>query len=204
MAKEWISALRAKGAAWNIAAAQITELEGLAQSAETALAAAASEATRTPVATAACRAAFGALVSFMRDIKKRYFYEPPLAGADMASLGLKPRDTAQTPAGTPTAQVTVETFLVGRHELGVKIAYVTGSPDDRANKGYRIWYSVTAQGEPQPANPDDLRKSFFTKRKKDVMEFEFGDSGKACWMAAQVENDGRAGPWGPMASALIP
>jgi hypothetical protein len=93
---------------------------------------------------------------------------------------------------------------VGRHELEVKIVYITGSPEDKANKGYRIWYSVVAQGETPPANPEDLRKSFFTKRKKDIMEFDFGDSGKTVYFAVQVENGGKKGPWGPLASALIP
>jgi hypothetical protein len=55
-----------------------------------------------------------------------------------------------------------------------------------------------------PANPDDLRKFFYTKRKKDVIEFGFGDSGKTAWFAVQIENEGRKGPWGPLVSALIP
>jgi hypothetical protein len=104
----------------------------------------------------------------------------------------------------PTAQVTVETFLAGRHELGVKIVYVTGSPADPANKGFRIWYSVIAPGETPPADPEDLRKSFYTTRKKDVIEFDYGDSGKAAYFAVQIENGGKKGPWGPIVSALIP
>jgi hypothetical protein len=140
----------------------------------------------------------------MRDMKKRYFLTPPLQDADYVSLGLKVPDSTLTPSGDPTAQVTVETYLVGRHELGVKIIYVTGSATDPANKGYRIWYTVVAPGETPPANPDDLRKSFYTKRKKDVIEFEFGDSGKTACFAVQIENEGRKGPWGPLVSALIP
>jgi hypothetical protein len=140
----------------------------------------------------------------MRDFKRRYFLEPPLAPPDFIALGLKPHDATPTPSGNPTDQVTIETYLVGRHELGVKIVYVTGSPENPANKGYRIFYSVTAPGEPPPANPDDLRKSFFTKRKKDVLEFDFGASGSTCHMAVQIENEGRKGPWGPLVSALIP
>jgi hypothetical protein len=88
------------------------------------------------------------------------------------SLGHKPQDPASTPSGPPTAQVTLEPFLVGRHELGVKAVYVTGSPGD-------------------------LRQSFYTKRKKDVIEFDFGDSGKTAYFAVQVENDGKKGPWYP-------
>jgi hypothetical protein len=84
------------------------------------------------------------------------------------------------------------------------MVYVTGSPSDPANKGYRIWYSVIAPGETPPAKPEDLRKSFYTTRKKDVIEFDYGDSGKTAYFAVQVENGGKKGPWGPMVSALIP
>ena len=120
----------------------------------------------------------------MRDMKRRYFLTPPLTGADYIAPGLKPHDTTPAASGIPTAQVTVETYLAGRHELGVKIIYVTGTP---ANKGFRIWYTVTAPGETPPANPKDLRESFFTKRKKDVIEFDFGDSGKTAYFAVQIE-----------------
>jgi hypothetical protein len=98
----------------------------------------------------------------------------------------------------------VETYLVGRHELRVKMIYVTDGDTDPANKGCRLWYSVIAYGKTPPANPDDLRKSFFTKRKKDVIEFEFGKSGKTAYFAVQIENDGKKGPWVPLVSALIP
>jgi hypothetical protein len=161
-------------------------------------------AERTATITAQCQAAFGAMTDTARDFKRRFFLCPPLTEADLVSLGLKPHDSTPTPSGNPTAQVTVETYLVGRHELGVKIVYVTGNPDDKANKGFRIWYRLTAPGEAPPASPDDLRKSFYTRRKKDLIEFEFGDSGKTVWFAVQVENDGRKGGWGPMVSALIP
>jgi hypothetical protein len=79
--------------------------------------------------------------------------------------------------------------------------YVTGTAADPANRGFRIWYSVIAPGE---TPPDDLRKFFFTKRKKDVLEFDFGDSGKTAYFAVQIENEGKKGLWGPLINALIP
>jgi hypothetical protein len=82
--------------------------------------------------------------------------------------------------------------------------YVAGAAADPANKGCRIWYRVVAPGETPPENPDELHKSFYTKRKKDVIEFDFGDSGKAAYFAAQIENEGKKGPWGPLVQALIP
>jgi hypothetical protein len=204
MAKDWKTICTPKAAAWNIPAAALTELDALTQTAQTALDTAQNETTRTPVATAQCKTAFDALTVFMRDMKKRYFLSPPLVPADYISLGLKPSDTVPTPSGRPTAQAMIETFLVGRHELGVKIIYETGSRDDPANKGYRIWYSVAAQGETPPAEPKYLRESFFTKRMKDVIEFEYTDSGKMAYFAVQIENEGKKGSWGTLTSALIP
>jgi hypothetical protein len=204
MSKDWKAVMTANATAWNIPAAVLTNFDTLIQAAETALTTAQNETTRTPVATAQCKAAFEALTDKARDIKRRFFLVPPLDDPALVSLGLRPHDTTPTPSGVPTAQVTIETYLVGRHELGVKIIYVTGNPNDAANKGYRIWYSVIGQGETPPTNPDDLRKSFYTKRKKDVIEFDFGDSGKTAWFAVQIENDGKKGPCGPLVSALIP
>jgi hypothetical protein len=189
-------------AAWGIPADKFSAL-GIAYSNAQVLFQKAGGAERTATITAECQAAFKVMTETMKDFKRRYFLIPPLTEASLISLGLKPRDPP-SPSGKPTAQVTLESSLVGRHELGVRIIYLTGSPDDRANKGYRIWYSVSAPGETPPANPEELRKSFFTKRKKDLIEFDFGDSGKTAWFAVQVENDGKKGPWGPLVSALIP
>jgi hypothetical protein len=206
MAKNWLSILQTgtNAQTWSVPADVVNELEELEKEADKALTAAKNEETRTPVANARCKTAFEALTAKMRDIKKRWFYVPPLQEADIVGLGLKPRDTIPTASGTPTAQVTVETYLVGRHQLGVKINYVTGNPSDTANKGYRIWYSVVGQGDTPPANPDGLQKSFYTKRKKDVIDFEFDDSGKTAYFAVQIENEGKKGPWGPLVNALIP
>jgi hypothetical protein len=204
MADDWNSVCVPKQSAWGIPGTALTEFTTRRSAARAALETAKNETTRTPVTNAQCKEAFDALINFMRDFKRRYFLTPPLLDSDLISLGLKPHDKRPTPSPAPTAQVTVETYLVGRHELGIRIVYVTGRPDDPGNKGYRIWYSVVAPGETPPANPEELRMSFFTKRRKDLIEFDFGDSGKAVYFAVQIENDGKKGGWGPMVSALIP
>jgi hypothetical protein len=204
MAKNWGLILPSKQAAWNIPEAAVTGLADATGAADTALSAAKNEATRTPVATARCREAFKSLEEKMRDIKRRYFLMPPLTEADFAALGLALPDPARTPSGVPTAEATVEIYLAGRHELGVKIVYVSGSPNDKANKGYRIWYKAVPPGGEQVTSPKQLNESYFTRRKKDMMRFEFEDSGKTAYIAVQIENDGKKGPWGPLVSAVIP
>jgi hypothetical protein len=163
-----------------------------------------SDVTRTPVVTARCREVFDRMKARMQDIKKRYFYAPPLAEADFVALGIKIPDSTYSPTGTPAAQVTIETFLVGRHELGIRIVYVTGSPEDRENKSYRVYYIMVGPGEPPPVKPSETWQSFSTKRRKDLVEFEYGDSGKTVYFAVQVENGSKKGPFGPMVSAIIP
>jgi hypothetical protein len=215
MAKNWIAIFGEtvqnaqntgvkKYAAWGIPQDVFIAFGTAYSDALSALQAAQNEETRSKVTNAHCKTAFTALAAKMRDIKKRWFYEPPLTAADIVSLGLRPRDTTPTPSGTPTAQAAIETFLIGRRQLGIKVVYVTGNPADISNKGSRVWYSVIAQGETPPVNPDELRKSFYTKRKKDLIDFEFGDSGKTAYFAVQIENEGKKGPWGPLVSALIP
>ncbi|MDR2445817.1 MAG: hypothetical protein LBD58_00785 [Treponema sp.] len=204
MAKNWAAALAVHGMAWNVPEAETQELAAKTAAADAALAAAKSEATRTPVVSAKCREAFQTLKDKMRDIKKRYFYAPPLTAADIIGLGLKLPDTTHTASAAPTAQTMAETFLVGRHELGLRIVYTAGDPNDKANKGYRIWYAIVPPDGEAPAKPEALTNSFYTQRKKDVMEFEYDDSGKTAYFAIQIENGGKKGPWGPLTSALIP
>jgi hypothetical protein len=205
MARGWLLVLEANASAWSIPQAAVQALAALIKAAEEILALAKNEASRTPVVTARCKEAFDALLAAMRDMKRRYFLTPPLLDSDYIALGLKPHDVAATPIGDPTAQVKVETYLVGRRELGIRILYVSGTPDDPANKGYRIWYSVAEPGEAPPARPDELRKSYYTMRRKDLVRFDYDDSGKTVYFAVQIESGGgKQGPWGPMVEALIP
>jgi hypothetical protein len=183
MARDWQSVLGTKAAAWGIPSGVVTDLGGLITAAQTALTAAQNESTRTPLVTVRCGEAFDALSAKMQDIKERCFLTPPLTNADYISLGLETSDPP-APGAEPSGQATLENFLLGRCELGVKIVYVTGNPDDPANKGYRIWYSVTTPGETPPADPGDLRKSFFTKRKKDLGQKAYGFLSRSLRLAA--------------------
>jgi hypothetical protein len=182
---------------WGIPTEKWTALQSLFTAAESWLEKAQDIAERTHVVSVACHEAFAALEAKMRFFKDRYFKIPPLTKEDLAALGLKEKDAHRTPIGKPTAQVMAKMFLRGPGELGIEIVYVSSSPDDRANKGYRVWYSAVAPGETPPASPDELRKSFFTQRKKDYIEFDYTDAGKTAYIAVQIES-------GPMMSAVIP
>jgi hypothetical protein len=213
IADDWIAMCAANQITWGILGVALTELIAFRDAVRTAMEIVQNETSRTLVTTAKCKEAFDTLTDFMRDFKRWYFLTPPLRPSGLISLGLNPHDEHPTPSTTPTAQVTQETYLVGRHELErVRSVYVTGNFDDPANTGYRIWYSVIAPGETPLVNPEELRKSFYAQRRKDLgqkacdflSEFEFGDGGSMAYLAVQVENDGKKGNWGPLVSALIP
>jgi hypothetical protein len=128
-----------------------------------------------------------------------------IQAADTAFATAK-NETTRTPVATAQCKEAFDAFAMRdmKRRYFLTLPLVDSDYISLANKGYRIWYSIAAPGETPPANPDELRRSFFTKRKKDVIEFEFGDSGKNCFIAVQIENEGKKGPWGPLTSALIP
>jgi hypothetical protein len=205
MCRVWISYMdSAKRTAWGIPAAEFTALGDLYGDAQEALQKAMDEAERTHVITVVCKKAFEALIKKMRFFRDRYFKLPPLTDEDWAALGFREKNPHHTPTGTPTAQVEAETYLTGLHELGIRINYLAGDPDDRANKGFRVWYKLVEPGGAPVTDPAELTESFFTQRKKDVITFAYTDSGKTVYIAVQIENGKKKGPWGRITSALVP
>jgi hypothetical protein len=219
MARNWIDVLAVKATAWGIPAAVVENLETLTAAAISALDQAISSA-RNAVINQQVRTTFGALTDCMRDIKRRYFFIPPLTEPDWVSLGLRLPDTNPTSIGPPTSVVNAEIAYPHKNALSLFIAPLSGHAyDDRASWGFRIYYGVLPQSvglseemmsERQflrrvPQNPEELPHSHFTRRKRDLIEFPYDNSGKQCFVCIRYENGkGEAGPWGPMVSSFIP
>jgi hypothetical protein len=116
---------------WGIPAPEFTELEALFGNAQGLLQKAQSS-DRTPVITGQCREDFEALDGKMRFFKGRYFLIPPLTNADIADLGLTPRDTRRTSVPKPEAQVEADLTFPGIHlvELqNIRAVGTYGLPD---------------------------------------------------------------------------
>lgn len=189
---------------WGIGQEIFTDFGNKVGAAQAALSEAKDAAKRTEVIDAKVGETFTALVAAMRSLKRRFFHIPPLRVEDFAALALNAPGTPHVISGEPTAQVIVETFLVGRHQLGIRLVYMSGNPNDRANKTYRIYYKIMEQGEAPPTGPDDFGLSFPERRKNFVKDFEFGVSGKIAYFYVRVENGRKIGPAGSITSALIP
>lgn len=179
--------------------------------AQAALAEAKNKERNSDVVDQAVKSTFKALVTAMRSLKRRFFHMPPLTLEDWVALGFREPEQ-YTLSGDPTAQVMAETFLKGRHELGMRLVYTSGDPNDRANKSYRIFYKILEHGEAEasalvkaaPTRPEDFALSFPERRKLFTHDFGFDSSGKTVYFCAQVENGKRVGPFGAITSAIIP
>ena len=219
MAKTWIEVMTEKSKAWEIPAAEITIMQGYAANADTLIREVMS-ADRNAVITARTNKAFDTLTDYMRFMKRRKLFSPPLTAADLVSLGLKPPRATHTPIPDPAGQANADVSYPGPNLLMLHLKPIEGTLNDsRADYGYRIYFGLLPPGgasQEQAAHParylmkaaisgDELPHSQFSRRKKVLMEFPAEDSGKSVYFAIRYENaKGGKGPWGPIFSAIIP
>jgi hypothetical protein len=220
MATDWLAVLATKAAAWGISAAEVAELTDLVQDAQSALAQAKNESTRTPAATALCKERFKRMIEKMRYDKNHFFLSPPLTPSEIVSLGLKPHDTNPSPIPPPKGFAEADISYPGVGTLELHCRPVAGQPplDERSDYGYRVYYGVMPVGGASaedatgtkrelvkaPQTGADLPHSQWVRRKRERFSFP-GDSGKTVWIAIRYENSkGQSGPWGPLTSAIIP
>jgi hypothetical protein len=219
MAKAWKSVLATKGASWQITDADIAEFGDLYDDADSWF-----EQTktidRTSSITVRCNAAFSALISFMRNLKARKFFSPPLTDIDYNDLGLNMPDTVKNTAAIPLGMAIGEISLSTPTLLTLTMKHVAGSViDPKTDYGFQIYYGILPPGgaTPEeivttrryltkvPTKGDDLPINQFTRRRKETLVFSAEDSGKTAYFCIRIENSkGQSGPWGPMFKALIP
>jgi hypothetical protein len=223
MAKAWLDVLAVKGEEWGVLDTMITALGTYYAIARAALAKALS-AERTQVITAECRVAFGNLIDTMRNIKKRWFFKPPLTDPDFYALLLTPPDQVATKKPKPRAVAEADVERPSVHVLELFIKAVKGSPVDPpgTDAGFRVYYGVMPPGgaSPEmamsfrrelaavPVGGKELPHSTFTRRHSIRFDFDEEDSGKRVYFCIRIENekggDDGEGPWGPLFSAIIP
>jgi hypothetical protein len=145
MAKTWLRLIEINGTAWRCSALK-DSLADFVEDAEAKLQKC-MDTERTKGDTTACSLVFKDMIDFMRDLKKRYFFVPPLTERDLTDLGLNLPDTTPTPVGDPKGQVTGTVQLVGSHLLCLITEHVEGTPiDPKADYGTRIYWGVMPQG----------------------------------------------------------
>ena len=204
MSKNWCIILEKKADLWNVPESLVTALNEATNDAASDLAIPPQK--RNAAIYARTKSMFRKLKTIMRDIKKRYFYNPPLSDYDMVSLGLKLRDNTPTSVPVPTGQAVASITYPNRIQLMVRIKPAAGTQiEPRAYYGCRIYYGIYPANATLPEDGTELRESFFTRRNRELFTFQPGDAGKiACFCLRYENSKGKAGPWGPMALAIIP
>ena len=211
MAESWSEFMSEKLDVWNIPPTAITQLTAAATAAKSALSIPAS--TRNAITNAQLKMAFDQLTAVMRDIKRRYFFAPPLVESDFAALGLKMHDTIPTNIPAPTIPVEGELHFPAATIVEIRKIQPFGSTTREASDyGVRIYYGVMGTPDEadrfrmsqRPQTGSDLPHSVFTRRKSHRFNFP-RSSGQEVFFCLRYENSkGEAGPWGSLMSAFIP
>ncbi|GHU81567.1 hypothetical protein FACS189468_4480 [Spirochaetia bacterium] len=219
LARQWAAVLADKASDWGIPAAMVSGFIGLITAAEEALAKVQDKSSRTHVDSVVCNMAFKALTEQMKFLKNNYFNCPPRTEEEMAMLGLRKRKQGGTvPAPLNVVGVETRPLANGLLELVLTIIGDLVPDTDASDYGYRVYLGVedpaAAPGalgrfghylSGPPINGRELTYSFFTKRRRDVVQCDEQDRMKKLWICVMLESEsGKQGPWGPLFWAPIP
>jgi len=209
--KNWCTILAEKAGLWLVPEATTTVLNEAVNEAASQFAVPVPE--RNAITSQQMIDAFKNLTTVMRDVKKRYFFVPPLTNSDIVALGLKVKDEIPTTIPPPSIPVTGRlTFpSIGLVEMR-EISADGEKSDDRSKYGVRIYFGILSEATSTykhriaapPKTGDDLPHSVFTRQKR--YRFAFSDQrGKEAFFCMRFENSkGEAGPWGKIISAWVP
>jgi len=165
MSKVWAVFIRQKQSVLNVPTGVLESFE--AKSAELERLCAAGKASRTPAQNTEIKELDDGLSELMRDIKRRYFFVPPLTDANLVTLGLHPKDSIPTPVSVPIGQAKADVTYPGGAQIQLRIQHVEGTPfDDRADYGYKIYYGLYGASATPPSTGKDLGEQVFARHKK--------------------------------------
>jgi hypothetical protein len=219
--KTWNGVFVVRGLGWGIPQSHITQLADDADAAETILDKVKS-GERTAADTVQCNIVFKEMETEARFIKRHYLLSPPLTLPDFVDLLLPLPDAISSPVSPPTGQPALTlNYPGGPHLLRVYLAPLQGTvvPDSRGDYGYALYQGIMPKGGAtleqaasvkhylmrEPLSGDELLHVRFTRRKKELVEFDAAESGMIVYFCARYENQkGEHGAWGAVVSAIIP
>jgi len=203
MANRWNNLFPDKAAAWGIPQTMVNRLTVLIADANDAqLRADSAEGTKGDVARA--RAAFHELVAHMRDIRRRFFFIPPLTEANFVDLGLEPPDNIRTPHIDVPEMVDFVIHLSNIRELVVDF-WVQGETHKAKPQGYDGAVVIWKISDAPPEGPRDFHEHTMASRTPHTLHFEETERGRTVFVALAWQNErGHLGQWSEFKSAIIP
>lgn len=211
MAVNWAEYLNANMTKFNIPEERVTHLTSLVNAVvdDTSV----TRQNRSAAINARIKNNIEVLTADMRDIKRRYFFIPPLTAKDMVSLGLKPADDVLSTIAAPVTQPAGDLCFNGPAMVGIRnIRPFVNRKTCTAEYGVRIYYGILTANtagrmlvlEKRPATGDELPHSVFTRRRSHMFQFA-GMSGCEAFFCMRYENSkGEQGPWGTVISTFLP
>ena len=205
MAKTWTEVLAGRWSDWEIKEYEVADLLRHYNKARAAFDASNPDPeTPGPVSSEAIKSAMKALVSYMRYVKERRFFVPPLTDADLVSLGLSPRGPMPVQQPVPSTVPEIETNASATRELMFRVR-------DFGSKGWAKpayvhgFEFVWAIMENTPAQIDKLTNVVTAMGNPIKLTFDEADCGKRIYFAVRwLNNTLQPGPWSDIESAVIP
>jgi hypothetical protein len=219
--KTWNAVFAISGYAWGIPQEHMMQLQTDADNAQTILDKVKS-GERTPTDIVRCNEIFKSMEAEARFIKKHFLLMPPLTLSDFPRLLLSVPGQAHTPIPAPTGQPSIElSYAGGPHVVTVHLSPMLGTepPDKKSDYGYSLYRGIMPQGGAtieqaasikhylmhEPLSGDELLYYRFTRRKKELVNFDANEYGMKAYFCARYENQkGEYGIWGPVESIIIP
>jgi len=203
MARRWNDVFVEKGAEWGIPIAMTNRLRLLtADAGDAQVQAESAEGTKGDIVR--MRTAFQELVAQMRDIRRRFFFIPPLTEANFVDLGLQPPDTIRTPHIDVPEMVDFVIHLSNIRELVVDF-WVQGEAHKAKPHGYDGAVVIWGLRDFPPERPDDLPHHTMASRTPHTLTFEETQRGAMVQIALAWQNErGHLGQWSEYKSAIIP
>jgi len=203
MAKLWTEILAERWEDWGLQEKEVARLTELYETARLAFDRNNSDA-RGPVAAAAAVTAFNALVSCMRDIKKRHFFVPPLTNGDLISLNLRPHDNART-EHTAVKEIVDFVLRPGAEAQIVVDFRQRGEAHKAKPRGYAGAVIIWGVLDGQPADNEQLPRHTMAPRTPHILHFKNTERGKTVWVTLAWQNTrGITGEWPAYQSAIVP
>jgi len=203
MAADWLKVLQIKAAAWGVPAQTVAGLTTAKNAAEAKLALAESP-QGSPMVIAECKAAFADLATRMRDLRRRYFFKPPLEDADFVSLALPPPGRKAAPRPVPSLKPDTDAAPSGKGRHTVTAINPESEDKKRPGQvtGVAFASRTRAAGDP-PARAGDMPSEYQTGTVK-VFQYPEADYGKVADYATAYEaGGGKRGPWSDVVSEII-
>lgn len=193
----------ANATAWDIPAAEVTDLQNATDS-FAALQKQADSPARNAIIVAEKNVARKTLEAKIRALAGFRLKNPIITNAERIALGLHVRDTTQTTIPAPTSRPELDIDVVDFRRLKV-VFHDQGS--DRKAKPYGVNGAVIAYAvlDAPPADVAALIRSVLATRTPHVLEFTEEERGKTVYVAICWQNErGQKGPWSEIESAIVP